>query len=291
MGSQPQDAYRLGTLALHAGQDADPTTTARAVPIYATTSYVFHDTEHAANLFGLQEFGNIYTPSDEPDQRRAGKAAGGAGRRGGGLGLCQRPGGHHRGPADDRPRRPELHLRHQPVRRHVDPVHPDLREARHRGAVLRSRANPKPSASWSTRTRGPSTSKRPAIPKNDVPDYRQDHRHRPPPRPAGDHRQHGADARAVPPDRARLRHRGLFDDQVHRRPRRAPRRRHRRQRQVPLGEGAGRSGRSSPRPIRPITAWSSRRRCGRSATSPTSSTSARTGCATPARAKARSDRS
>ena len=49
------------TLALHAGQQPDPTTGSRAVPIYQTTSYVFKDTEHAANLFGLKEFGNIYT--------------------------------------------------------------------------------------------------------------------------------------------------------------------------------------------------------------------------------------
>jgi O-acetylhomoserine (thiol)-lyase len=49
------------TLALHAGQQPDPTTGARAVPIYQTTSYVFKDSEHAANLFGLKEFGNIYT--------------------------------------------------------------------------------------------------------------------------------------------------------------------------------------------------------------------------------------
>jgi O-acetylhomoserine (thiol)-lyase len=49
------------TLALHAGQQADPTTGARAVPIYATTSFQFKDTDHAARLFGLQEFGNIYT--------------------------------------------------------------------------------------------------------------------------------------------------------------------------------------------------------------------------------------
>jgi O-acetylhomoserine (thiol)-lyase len=49
------------TLALHAGQQADPTTGARAVPIYQTTSYQFKSTEHAANLFGLKEFGNIYT--------------------------------------------------------------------------------------------------------------------------------------------------------------------------------------------------------------------------------------
>ncbi len=49
------------TQALHAGQVPDPTTHARAVPIYATTSYVFDDAAHAARLFGLQEFGNIYT--------------------------------------------------------------------------------------------------------------------------------------------------------------------------------------------------------------------------------------
>ena len=49
------------TLALHAGQNVDPTTKSRAVPIYQTTSYVFDDTAHAARLFGLQEFGNIYT--------------------------------------------------------------------------------------------------------------------------------------------------------------------------------------------------------------------------------------
>ena len=49
------------TIALHAGQQPDPTTNARAVPIYQTTSYVFNDTAHAARLFALQEFGNIYT--------------------------------------------------------------------------------------------------------------------------------------------------------------------------------------------------------------------------------------
>ncbi len=51
----------LGTKAVHAGQEPDPTTGARAVPIYQTTSYVFRDTEHAANLFGLKELGNIYS--------------------------------------------------------------------------------------------------------------------------------------------------------------------------------------------------------------------------------------
>src|SRR6185369_1556132 len=49
------------TLQLHAGQEIDPTTRSRAVPIYQTTSYTFRDSEHGANLFALKEFGNIYT--------------------------------------------------------------------------------------------------------------------------------------------------------------------------------------------------------------------------------------
>ncbi len=53
--------YRFETLQLHAGQHPDPVTGARALPIYQTTSYQFNSTEHAANLFGLKEFGNIYT--------------------------------------------------------------------------------------------------------------------------------------------------------------------------------------------------------------------------------------
>ncbi|GAA3536797.1 O-acetylhomoserine aminocarboxypropyltransferase/cysteine synthase family protein [Nocardioides daeguensis] len=61
--------YRPETLAVHAGQEqADPATNARAVPIYQTTSYVFNDTEHAANLFALAEPGNIYTRIMNPTQ-------------------------------------------------------------------------------------------------------------------------------------------------------------------------------------------------------------------------------
>jgi len=52
---------RFETLQLHAGQEVDPTTGSRAVPIYQTTSYVFKNSEHGANLFALKEFGNIYT--------------------------------------------------------------------------------------------------------------------------------------------------------------------------------------------------------------------------------------
>ena len=59
--AEPQKKLGFETLSLHAGQVADPTTGSRAVPIYQTTSYQFNSTEHAANLFGLKEFGNIYT--------------------------------------------------------------------------------------------------------------------------------------------------------------------------------------------------------------------------------------
>ncbi|MGF7048301.1 O-acetylhomoserine (thiol)-lyase [Paenibacillus sp. DS2015] len=71
------------TLAVHAGQEIDPTTFARAVPLYQTTSYGFRDSEHAANLFGLQEFGNIYTrimnPTTDVFEQRIAALEGGAG--------------------------------------------------------------------------------------------------------------------------------------------------------------------------------------------------------------------
>ena len=71
------------TLALHGGQEADPTTGARAVPIYQTTSYQFKNTEHAANLFGLKEFGNIYTrimnPTTDVLEKRMALLDGGVG--------------------------------------------------------------------------------------------------------------------------------------------------------------------------------------------------------------------
>ena len=60
--------YRFETLALHAGQKPDPGTNAFAVPVHRTSSYVFRDTEHAANLFGLKELGNIYTRLMNPTQ-------------------------------------------------------------------------------------------------------------------------------------------------------------------------------------------------------------------------------
>ena len=73
----------ISTLALHAGQVPDPTTGARAVPIYQTTSFVFKDSEHAANLFALKEFGNIYTrimnPTTDVFEQRIAAIEGGTG--------------------------------------------------------------------------------------------------------------------------------------------------------------------------------------------------------------------
>ncbi len=62
------DKMGFNTASVHAGAQPDPTTGARATPIYQTTSYVFRDTDHAAALFGLQEFGNIYTRIMNPTQ-------------------------------------------------------------------------------------------------------------------------------------------------------------------------------------------------------------------------------
>ncbi len=85
MTKEPE--YHLETLALHAGQEVDSDTGSRAVPVYQTTSYCFKDTDHAANLFALKEFGNIYTrlmnPTTDVLEKRLAAMEGGVG----GLGL------------------------------------------------------------------------------------------------------------------------------------------------------------------------------------------------------------
>jgi len=75
--------FHFETLQLHAGQEVDETTLSRAVPIYQTSSYLFKDAEHAANLFGLKEFGNIYTriqnPTTDVFEKRIAALEGGVG--------------------------------------------------------------------------------------------------------------------------------------------------------------------------------------------------------------------
>ncbi len=78
-----EDAQGFETLALHGGQDPDPTTNARAVPIYQTTAYTFDSADHAADLFGLRESGNIYTrmmnPTTDVFEKRVAALEGGVG--------------------------------------------------------------------------------------------------------------------------------------------------------------------------------------------------------------------
>lgn len=75
------NSFKFETLQLHAGQDIDPTTRSRAVPIYQTTSYVFKDAQHGANLFALKEFGNIYSrimnPTNDVFEKRIAALEGG----------------------------------------------------------------------------------------------------------------------------------------------------------------------------------------------------------------------
>ena len=90
MAEEPK--YHLDTLALHAGQQPDSDTLSRAMPIYQTTSYVFKDTDHAANLFALKEFGNIYTrlmnPTTDVLEKRLAALEGGVGGLGFSSGMA-----------------------------------------------------------------------------------------------------------------------------------------------------------------------------------------------------------
>ena len=82
MSQNQAPQQHLATLTVHAGQSPDPVTGSRAVPIYQTTSYVFQDADHAGRLFGLQEFGNIYTrimnPTTDVFEKRVAALEGGA---------------------------------------------------------------------------------------------------------------------------------------------------------------------------------------------------------------------
>src|ERR1039457_896265 len=81
--STPERQMGFSTRSLHAGQKPDPATGARAVPIYQTTSFVFEDSAHAAELFALQRFGNIYTrimnPTTDVFEQRVAALEGGVG--------------------------------------------------------------------------------------------------------------------------------------------------------------------------------------------------------------------
>src|SRR5699024_7387885 len=81
--AEEEKNYDLETIFVHGGQEPDPNTGSRAVPIHQTTSYVFDDTEHAKRLFGLEEPGNIYTrimnPTTDVLEQRMAQLEGGIG--------------------------------------------------------------------------------------------------------------------------------------------------------------------------------------------------------------------
>jgi len=91
-GHRPAREYGFATRQVHAGQVPDPTTNARAVPIYQTSSFVFNDADHAANLFGLNEFGNIYTrimnPTHDVFEQRVASLEGGVAALATGSGMA-----------------------------------------------------------------------------------------------------------------------------------------------------------------------------------------------------------
>ena len=116
------NAWSFETRQIHAGQTPDGATNARALPIYQTTSYTFNNTDHAANLFALKEFGNIYTrimnPTQATVEERIASLEGGVGA----LLVVQRPGGRDAGAAQRRRGRRPHRVQPEPVRRHLQPV-------------------------------------------------------------------------------------------------------------------------------------------------------------------------
>ena len=132
------DSKHPETLALHAGWRADPATGAVAPPIYQTTSYQFHDTEHAANLFALKELGNIYTRIGNPTTDDPGAAARRARRRRRGAGAGLRPGGLGLRAAEPRPGRRQCRHLHRSLWRHLESVRQHAEGSGDRGALRRS---------------------------------------------------------------------------------------------------------------------------------------------------------
>ncbi len=163
------NAWSFETKQIHAGQSPDGTTNARALPIYQTTSYIFHDTTHAANLFGLKELGNIYTRIMNPTQAVVEDRI--AALEGGVAGLLVASGqaaetlailniaeaGDH------------IVLEPEPLRRHLQPVPLHAAQARaSRSRSSRTRTIPSRGARPCSRTRSSFFGETIANPKNDI---------------------------------------------------------------------------------------------------------------------------
>ena len=226
-------SYRFETLALHAGQEPDPSTLSRGVAVHRTSSYVFKSTEHAANLFALKELGNIYTrlmnPTHDVLEQRVTQLEGGAASvapASGTAAILLRD--HH-----DRQGRRRDRVGEQPLRRHLHDVRRDPAAVRHDDPLRRSPRHQE---------------LREGDQREDAADLHRDHRqpgarldrHRGRGRggaqapPAPGRRRHLHHALPAAPDRARRRHRRALADQVDGRPRHGDRRHRHRCRQLRL---------------------------------------------------------
>ena len=187
----------FSTLAVHAGAQPDPTTGARATPIYQTTSFVFNDADHAASLFGLQAFGNIYTRIGNPTNAVLEERV--AALEGGTAALAVASG--HAAQVvvlqqlHDAGRR--VHRRAKTLWRLDQPVHPRLQELWLERGVGRSRRYRQLRARGDAAHQGD-------LHRVDRQSRRQHHRHRgdrrsrPQGRRAADRRQHAGDALSDP---------------------------------------------------------------------------------------------
>ena len=225
---------RFDTLSLHAGQQPDPATGARAVPIYQTTSYVFDDTEHAAGLFNLERAGHIYSRISNPTvavlEERISALEGGVGAVATASGQAalhlaiatlMGAGRAHRGLGPHLRRLPQhVHAHPAALRHHHHARRParsaKLRQGHHRQDAAGVRRDARQSGAGGARHRGGG-------------------RRGAQGRTAADARFHLHHALSLPALRARRRHRHAFGHQVPRRPRHRHRRHRRRRRPLRLG--------------------------------------------------------
>ena len=247
--------WKFETKQIHSGAQPDPTTNARATPIYQTTSYVFNNAEHAKNLFALAEFGNIYTRIQNPTTGRRRGARRRARRRH--RRRCCWPPASRRRPSrcsTSRRRATTSSRRRRSTAAPTTCSSTRWPSSASRRPSSRTRTTP---SEWRAAVR-PNTkllfAETIGNPRINMLDIELGRRDRARERRAADRRQHDRDAVPDPPVRARRRHRRALRHQVPRRPRHGHRRRHRRRRQVRRGRRTWRSSPGSPSPTRRTTA-------------------------------------
>ena len=221
------------TLAIHAGAQPDPTTGARATPIYQTTSFVFEDVDHAASLFGLQTFGNIYSRIGNPTNAVLEERV--AALEGGTAGLAVASGHAAQVLAFHCLMQPgdEFVASQKALRRLDQPVQPRVQEFRLERQVGRS-------GRYRIVRAGDHAEDQGDLHRNDRQSRRRDLRHRGDIRDrqesarAADRRQHAGDAVSLAADQSGRRCRHSFADEVSRRARQLDRRHDRRRRHLRL---------------------------------------------------------